>query len=149
MPDYSDTQDLLDPFGIAASMGEWCCLLKAAQELKDVDEEMITTMLEANASGSASEADRAVKIGSIVNLMRSLKLDPDVVRRHDPAAMRELEETCLRCTQRGRCVPELWTGNAAETYPEFCPNKAHLDRLRHAKAMAFQRTQIAGAGVCL
>lgn len=132
MPDAAATHDLFDPFGIAASMGEWCCVLKAARELKDVDEEMMTTMLEAEATGPASAADRAAKIGSIVSLMRSLRLDADAVRRRDPATMRTLEEACLRCTQRGRCTRELWTGTAAETYPGFCPNAARLDRLSRA-----------------
>lgn len=132
MSDSADKPDPFDPFGIVASMSEWCCLLKTARELKDVDEEMMATMLEANAAGPAPEPEAAAKVGTIVNLMRSLNLDPNAVRRRDPEAMRELEEACLRCTQRARCARELWADTATKAYPEFCPNAARLDRLRHA-----------------
>lgn len=123
-----DKPDPFDPFGIVASMKEWCCLLKAAQELKNVDEEMMETMLEANASSPEAIA----KLRRIADLMRSLRLDPEAIRRRQPAAMRELEAACLGCTERSRCARELWVGTAADTYREFCPNASRLDQLRCA-----------------
>jgi hypothetical protein len=127
----ADKPDQFDPLGIAASMNEWCCLLKAARELKDVDEEMMETMLEANATGPAPlSPEAAVKLRSLVNLMRSLNLDPEAIRRREPEIMRELETACLRCMERSRCASELWAGTAAAAYPEFCPNAAGIDRLR-------------------
>ncbi|GJE04462.1 DUF6455 family protein [Methylobacterium isbiliense] len=133
MSNPADKHDPFDPFGIVASMGEWCCLLKAARELKDVDGEMMETMLDASATGPVPEGPEAVaKVHSIVNLMRSLSLDAEAVRQRDPETMQTLEAACLRCTQRGRCARELWAGTAADAYPEFCPNAARLDRLRHA-----------------
>ncbi|AWN42788.1 DUF6455 family protein [Methylobacterium durans] len=133
MSDPADTPDPFDPFGVIASMGEWCCLLKAARELREVDGEMMATMLEASAAGLAPVGPDAVaNVRSIANLMRSLNLDVEAIRRRAPEAMRELEAACLRCTQRGRCARELWAGTAADAYPEFCPNAARLDQLRHA-----------------
>ena len=129
MAAHADKPDTFDPFGIAASMNEWCCLVKAARELKDVDEELMETMLEANATGPGSlGSEAAVKLRSLVNLMRSLNLDPEAIRRRAPETMHELETACLRCTERSRCARELWAGTAA--YPEFCPNAAGIDRLR-------------------
>ncbi len=48
----TDKTDPFDPFGVAASMNEWCCLLKAARELRDIDQEMMEAMTEADASSS-------------------------------------------------------------------------------------------------
>lgn len=120
-----------DPFGVVASMGEWCCLLKAAQELRDVDAEMMETMMEADASVTHSP-EAAAKLRSIASLMWSLNLNPEAVRQRQPEVMREIETACLGCGQRGRCARELWAGTAADAYPDFCPNAARLDRLRHA-----------------
>lgn len=129
----ADKPDPFDPFGIAASMKEWCCLLKAAQELRTIDEEMMDTMLEASASRRVPlTAEAAGKVREIALLMRSLNLDPEAIRLRDPAIMREIEAACLRCTERSRCARELWKDTAASTYPEFCPNAPHLDRLRQA-----------------
>ncbi|WP_342636480.1 hypothetical protein [Methylobacterium nonmethylotrophicum] len=52
-----------DAFGIAASMEGWCCLLKAARELRDVDAELMDTLLETHASGGmALDGDAAAKV---------------------------------------------------------------------------------------
>ena len=129
----ADKPDPFDPLGVVASMKEWCCLLKAAQELRSSDEEMMETMLEANASRHVPLTAEAVgKVREIAALMRSLQLDPEAIQLRDPAVMREFETTCLHCTERSRCARELWKGTAARTYPEFCPNAMRLDRLRHA-----------------
>jgi len=141
----ADNPDPFDPFGVAASMGEWCCLLKAAREVRDIDAEMMETMLEADAPASAAlspevalfpevalSPEAAAKVRSIAGLMRSLDLDPEAIRRREPGAMRALEAACLSCAERRRCTRELWAGTAADTYPEFCPNAARLERLRHA-----------------
>lgn len=122
-----------DPLSVAASMNEWWCLLKATRELRDADEEMMDTMLEANASGIApSSPDAAAKVRSLARLMRSLNLDPDVFRRSQPEIMRELDAACLACTERSRCSRELWAGTAADTYAAYCPNTARLDLVRSA-----------------
>ncbi|MBY0296240.1 MAG: heavy-metal resistance [Methylobacterium sp.] len=128
-----DKPDPFDPFGIVASMREWCCLLKASQELRTIDEEMMETMLEASASRRVPLTGEAVgKVHEIAALMRSLHLDPEAIRLRDPAVMRDLEAACQHCTERSRCARDRWNGTAAVTYPEFCPNAVRLDRLRHA-----------------
>jgi len=129
----ADKTDSFDPFGVAASMNEWCCLLKAARELRDIDREMMETMTEDGTSVPiALSPEGGAKVRSIANLMRSLNLDPDSVRRQQPEAMRKLEAACLSCTERSRCARELWAGMADSTYPQFCPNAQRLDRLRTA-----------------
>lgn len=129
----ADRSEPFDPFGIAASMTEWCCLLKAARELRDIDAEMMETMMEADVVASVTPSpEAAAKVCSVARLMRSLNLDPEAVRRREPEVMRALEAACLGCSERSRCTRELWSGTAADTYPEFCPNAACLDRLRHA-----------------
>ncbi|WP_311276054.1 heavy-metal resistance [Methylobacterium sp. WCS2018Hpa-22] len=122
-----------DPGGIVASMEEWCCLLKAAQELRNVDEEMMETMLEDGAPcPEPFGPDGMTKLRNIADLMRALSLDPEAIRQRQPEAMHALEAACLDCTERSRCKRELATGSAAGTYRQFCPNVSHLDRLHHA-----------------
>lgn len=129
----ADKNDPFDPFGVTASMNAWSCLLKAARELRDIDREMMETMTEDGTSVPiALSPEDGAKVRSIANLMRSLNLDPDSVRRQQPEAMRKLEAACLSCTERGRCTRELWVGTADSTYPQFCPNAKRLDRLRAA-----------------
>ncbi|MGU3468329.1 DUF6455 family protein [Methylobacterium sp. C33D] len=133
MATSAEEPDPFDPFGLAAAMSEWCCMLKAAQELRNIDHEMMVTLMEAGGPApAASSPEGAAKLRSIVGLMRSLGLDPDAVRQRDPEIVRQLEAACLDCRNRGRCARELWAGTAAGTYPDFCPNAARLDRLRRA-----------------
>lgn len=128
-----DKADPFDPYGIVASIEEWCCLQKAAQEVRKIDEEMLETMLEAEAPRPATNGLQAnAKLRSITDLMRSLRLDPEAIRRKKPAALRALEEACLDCTERSRCAYELRAGTATGTYREFCSNALRLDRVQHA-----------------
>lgn len=133
MAETADKPTPFDPFGIAASMNEWCCLLKAAEELEKIDTEMMETMLEAEAPNPVTlSPEAAAKIRSVATLMRRLNLDPEAIRRQRPEAMRELEAACVNCRERRRCARDLWTGTATATYPEFCPNAVRLDQLRRA-----------------
>ncbi|GJD76364.1 heavy-metal resistance [Methylobacterium goesingense] len=133
MSSSSEKPDPFDPFGIVASMEAWCCLLEAAREIRNVDQEMMMTMLKPKTPGPAPvSAEAAAKLRSIVELMRSLNLDPDAIRQRQPAAMRALEAACLDCRDRSRCARALRAGTAAATYREFCPNGARLDQLKYA-----------------
>lgn len=119
-----------DAFGIAASMDGWCCMLKAARELRDADAELMDTLLETYASGGmAPDGDAAAKVRSLAALMRDLHLEPEALRRRQPEILRELEAACLGCAERDRCARELRSGTVADTYPEFCSNAARLSRL--------------------
>ncbi|BAQ49253.1 MULTISPECIES: DUF6455 family protein [Methylobacterium] len=125
--------DPFDAFGIAATMEGWRCMLKVARELRDVDAEMMDTLLDAHASGGmAQDRDAADKVRSLATLMCGLHLEPEALRRSRPEIVRELEAACLGCAERARCTRELRGGTAADTYPEFCPNAARLDGLREA-----------------
>jgi hypothetical protein len=129
--------DPFDPFDLAASTKAWCCLLRAAQELRDIDREMMETMMESEVVTPAALPPDIVskareKAREAARLMRSLDLDPDAVRHREPQTMRELEAACQGCRERDRCQRELRDGMAAATHSDFCPNAARLDRLRHA-----------------
>ncbi|MBY0253975.1 heavy-metal resistance [Methylobacterium sp. 092160098-2] len=125
--------DPFDPFGIAAAMHAWGCLLTAAREIRDVDREMMDTLLESRAPPAAPMSpDAPARVRSLTALMRGLQLDPEAIRQHGPEAMRELEAACLTCAERSRCTRELRAGTAARTYSEFCPNAARLDALHAA-----------------
>ncbi|MBN4098309.1 MULTISPECIES: DUF6455 family protein [unclassified Methylobacterium] len=129
----ADKPDPFDPFGLSASMDEWCCLLRATRELRDIDAEMMGTMMEADVSAHATlSPDAVTKVRSVARLMRSLDLDPEDIRRREPEAMRAIEAACLSCAERSRCTRELWAATAADAYPEFCPNADRIDGLRRA-----------------
>lgn len=126
-------RDTVDPFGVAASLHDWCCLMRAAQEIRDVDAEMMETMLEPQPPKPVPPTpDEAVKLRNLNALMRSLGLDPEAVRQGAPDAMRALEAACLQCAERARCAHALETGTAPRTYGTFCPNGSRIARLRPA-----------------
>lgn len=127
----SPKPSMVDPFGFAASLDDWCCLLRAAQEIRDADAEMMETMLEADAAQTRPPAeDDAAKLLGLATLMRSLGLDPEAIRRREPEVMRALEAVCLTCEERPRCLRELQARTAPRTYETFCPNAPRITRLR-------------------
>lgn len=129
----AEDPNLFDPFGIGNATNEWCCLLKAAQEMRDSDQEMMETLMEPDGPDPVTlSPESAAKLRSIAKLMRSLDLDPVAVRTRHPEAMRQLEAACLGCQNRSRCARALWAGTAADTYRDFCPNAVRLDALRNA-----------------
>ncbi len=122
-----------EPFGVGASMKEWCCLPKAARELMDIDRETIGTMTQADAAGlMVLSPDAGVRVVGIANLMRSLNLDPDSVRLRQPRVKSEFGAACLSSTEGSRCARGFWAGTAHEPYPRCCPQAARLDLSRHA-----------------
>ncbi|HEY0182915.1 MAG TPA: DUF6455 family protein [Rhodopila sp.] len=87
----------------------------------------------------ASESDlreMAAQIGGHSELtdqmMRARGLDPAAVRRASAEAVRDLEATCARCRDSGRCYRELAAGSAGARYHVFCPNAGTLDDLVQA-----------------
>jgi hypothetical protein len=62
-------------------------------------------------------------------MMRVRGLDPDNVRRHFSALVRDMELTCTRCPDVRHCRRELAAGRAAEHCHEFCPNAEAMDEL--------------------
>lgn len=126
----SHSQDTVDPFGIAATLHDWCCLMQAAEEIRDVDAEMMETMLEAERPGPVPpSSEEAAKLQNLMALMRSLSLDPEAVRQSGSDTMRALEAACMECMERTRCAQELRAGTAPRTYRTFCPNASRITRL--------------------
>jgi hypothetical protein len=62
-------------------------------------------------------------------MMRARGLDPVSVRRDFGGAVREMEKTCARCQDSGRCFRELEAGTSAARYHVFCPNACAMDNL--------------------
>ena len=71
--------------------------------------------------------DGAALLGEMAEV---LDIPLEAIRRTEPEVVRELEISCSRCRDKGRCVHALQDGTAREHYPEFCPNAATLDALR-------------------
>lgn len=116
---------------LTASLNEWSRFLSIAQELRDIDRECMETMLEARMAGpDPLPPEEATKVRSLIEMLKSLELDPDVIRLKQPETMRKLEAACIVCTKRDRCDHELAAGTAADAYREFCPNAPRLNALQ-------------------
>jgi len=61
-------------------------------------------------------------------MMRIRGLDPDTVRHHFSALVRDMELTCARCSDVRQCRRELAAGTAAAHFHEFCPNAETMDQ---------------------
>jgi hypothetical protein len=119
------------------SLDEWRRLWSVAQELRNIDNECLDTLLEARASGpDPLSPEEAVKVRSLVQMLKSLDLDPEAIRLKQPEVMQKLETACMGCTVRNRCDHELAAGTAALTYPEFCPNTPRLNALLSVQVAA-------------
>ncbi len=113
-----------------ASVTDWGRLLIAAQELRHADEECLDTFLEARAEQDRPlSPENTAKVRSLMQMLKSIDLDPDTIRRLQPDTMQALESTCVGCTERARCDHELARGTAAENRAEFCPNTPRLNAL--------------------
>jgi transcriptional regulator with XRE-family HTH domain len=66
-------------------------------------------------------------------LLRALGVDPAVLARQDPLAMRDLQRLCITCGEKRRCEHELAAGTAAQHYRSYCPNAFTLDALFKAE----------------
>ena len=120
-----------------APLNEWSRLVSVAQELRSIDDECLDTLLEARASGpDPLSPEEAVKVRSLVQMLKSLDLDPEAIRLKQPEVMQKLETACIGCTERSRCDHALAAGRAATTYPEFCPNTPRLNALLTIRAAA-------------
>lgn len=59
-----------------------------------------------------------------------LGFDLDQLKAEHPALVRQMQVTCSRCGDKGRCHAELADGSAAKDYRAFCPNAPEFDALR-------------------
>lgn len=59
MPVPFPTPNAADPFGLAACLTDWCGLLRAAREIRNVDAEMMATLVEAEADRPVAPGPRA------------------------------------------------------------------------------------------
>lgn len=65
-------------------------------------------------------------------MMRTAGIDRRRMAAEQPAALREAEITCARCSAKRRCSKELAEGTAAERLDLFCPNAGFFDAFRPA-----------------
>ena len=62
--------------------------------------------------------------------MEALQLEPDEVRRIEPAVFAELSGACAKCQSKDACEQDLGSAGAVEHKSEgYCPNAATLSAL--------------------
>jgi len=62
-------------------------------------------------------------------MMEARGLDPDQVRRHMGALVRDMELLCTRCRSTGVCRRDLRNGEAELHSHDYCPNAETMDDL--------------------
>jgi hypothetical protein len=135
MTNSHERSGLDSPFDwLFTSANEWGRMLIAAQELRGSDEDLFDALSHARVSDDPLTPEEARKVHSLVQLLRSLDLDPEAIRKAQPNTMGKLETTCLGCAERARCDHDLANGSVAATHPEFCPNAERLAVLKAAFA---------------
>ena len=65
-------------------------------------------------------------------MLSALSMDARALEDADPAAMRDLQRTCVFCNHKNLCQRELAAGTAARHFRQFCPNAQTLDALLEA-----------------
>lgn len=66
-------------------------------------------------------------------MIRAYGLDPTVIRSLTPALVRDLEMTCARCGEKGRCARDLKNGVAAARSHAYCGNADAFEALLDAR----------------
>ncbi|MGE0418844.1 MAG: DUF6455 family protein [Acetobacteraceae bacterium] len=67
-------------------------------------------------------------------MMRARGLDPAAIRRMPAALVRDLEMTCTRCGDTGRCRRDLDAGTAAANCHAYCGNAVTFDAILEDRA---------------
>jgi hypothetical protein len=65
-------------------------------------------------------------------MMCARGLEPASVRRAFSGVVRDMEVTCARCRDSGRCFRELEAGTSGARYRVFCANAGTIDALLEA-----------------
>jgi hypothetical protein len=87
---------------------------------------------------SSGELQRMVEAGHdparLSEMLRALGLDEAVLRRAEPAMLRDMQRLCSLCDTTGTCRHALDAGIAPTTYRSFCVNAATLEALKAEQA---------------
>ena len=86
-----------------------------------------STLLEVAGKGSGS-ADL------LFRRLRFLGIDPEQLRKREPAVVQDLSRCCSLCTCKVRCARDMAREPHGKAWRSYCPNKATLDALRPAAA---------------
>jgi hypothetical protein len=83
---------------------------------------------------SSDELESLVRTGGhaadeLPRMMEALGLDPNVVARAQPQAMRDMQRVCSHCHDKRHCNLDLINGRAAHDHPDYCGNATTLAAL--------------------
>lgn len=84
-----------------------------------------STLLEVARKGSGSAA-------LLFRRLPLLGIDPEQLRRREPAVVQDLSRCCSLCTCKFRCARDMAREPHGKAWRSYCPNKATLDALRPA-----------------
>jgi hypothetical protein len=75
-------------------------------------------------------ADRGPEAADLLSRMLiALKVDPTILGKLDPAISRNLQRSCILCSEKRRCRHELAAGTAVRNMHEYCRNALTLDAI--------------------
>jgi hypothetical protein len=68
--------------------------------------------------------------------LRLLGIDPEQLRRREPAVAQDLARCCALCGSKSRCARDLARKPGSESWRTYCPNETTLEMLRPSFAAA-------------
>ena len=63
-------------------------------------------------------------------LMTALSIDVEEARRRHSGLMRDMSVVCSECREASRCRRDLASGQARESFADYCPNAETLQELQ-------------------
>ena len=69
----------------------------------------------------------------LLERMQMLGITRDDVERVSRGLMRDLEQTCTCCNEKGACSHDLATRPNADAWKDYCPNAISLDSVKKTK----------------
>ncbi len=66
--------------------------------------------------------------------LQILGIDPEELRRREPATKQDLERCCTLCGSKARCSRDLATKPKSDSWKDYCPNEPTLTALAPSAA---------------
>lgn len=114
-------------------LGRWRSAAAAWRELAALGPEMDVVAKDLGLTSRELRALAAKGVGAAKELtcvLEALGIDQDVVVRHDPVVLRDLQRVCTLCEHKKKCNDDLDAGTIAQNYSGYCPNANTLQALK-------------------
>ena len=115
---------------MADAFRRWRSRCEFARFAQDNPSEVERMALDLNIDKAGLLAVAAQDSGTpnLLRRLKSLGLDPDQIRKHEPAVARDLARCCALCSSKARCGRDLARLDSVN-WRSYCPNESTLKAL--------------------